>query len=118
MPGRFGVFVVIACTALGALVTMLAGVQPGVVLAVFLLAGTAVAAVAVRQRSSYLVIPVPALAYPVAAVIAGIADQPGGLSTATLAVGGLQWLGEGFLTMLAATALATCIAGARHWRAR
>jgi hypothetical protein len=112
------VILVVASTALGALVTVLTGTEPGTVLSVFLIAGTAAAVLAVRPGAVYLIIPLPALAYVVAAAVAGlIHDQATGTSRTALAVGAAQWAASGFLAMAAATVLAIAAAAAR-WPGR
>jgi hypothetical protein len=94
---------VIGGAALGALVTVLTRTEPGNVLAVFLVAGTVAAALAVRARAVYLIIPVPALAYVVAATIAGlIHDRATNTSLTALAIGATQWIASGFVAMTAA----------------
>jgi hypothetical protein len=106
-PGRLGVFVVVGCAALGMVATVLARSDPGTVLGVFVVAGTAVATLAVRSRSVYVIIPVPALAYVVAASIAGlIHDRAEDSSLTGLAVHAAQWIAGGFLAMSVATLLA------------
>jgi hypothetical protein len=112
------VAVAVGCATLGALATVVTGGEPGMLLGVFLVAGTVVAGIAVHQRASFLIIPVPALAYLVAALAAGIASGHANASKATLAVGAVQWIARGFPPMLAATALAMLIAGARWWLSR
>ncbi|HEX4059808.1 MAG TPA: DUF6542 domain-containing protein [Streptosporangiaceae bacterium] len=115
-PGRFGVCVVIGSTALGALLTAVAGQQPGVVLGVFVVAGTLIAALAVRRRTGYLLIPVPALSYLVAAMIAGVIyDRSNDASKAALAIDASQWIAGGFVAMAAATLVAILIFAVR-WR--
>jgi hypothetical protein len=119
-PGRAGVLLVIAGTLAGFLGTVLTGSEPGFVLAAGLIIGTVAGAVAVRPRSAYLIIPVPALAYVLAATAAGlIHDHAIDTSRTALAVGLTQWVAGGFLIMIAATLLATAIAvirwlGSRH----
>jgi hypothetical protein len=113
-PGRLGVFLVIGCAALGMLATVLSRTEPGSVLGVFVVAGTVAATLAVRPRSAYLVIPVPALAYVVAATIAGlIHDRASDSSLTGLAVHAAQWIASGFLAMSAATLLAIAITAVR-----
>ena len=51
-------------------------------LSIFLLAGTAAGALAVRPRAAYLLIPVPALAYLAAATVAGLVHDRAASSTA------------------------------------
>ena len=83
-------------------------------LGVFLLAGTATAVLAVRPRAAYLIIPVPALAYVVAATIAGlIHDRADDTSHTALAIRAAQWIASGFLAMTAATLLAIAVTAAR-----
>lgn len=119
-PGRLGVLLVIVGTLAGLLGTVLAGSEPGVVLGAGLIVGTAAGAVTVRPQASHLIIPVPALAYVVAAVLAGfIHDHAIDTSRTALAVGLTQWVAGGFLIMIAATLLAIAIAairwlGSRH----
>ncbi len=116
-PGRLGVALVIGGAAAGLLITVLAGREPGVVLGLFLLAGTAAGALAVRPRAAYLIIPVPPLAYAVAAVLAGlIHDHATDTSHTALALGAAQWIASGFLAMSAATLLAIVVAAVR-WAA-
>lgn len=110
--------------AIGASVTVLAGTAPGGLLGVFVIAATAVAAFAVRRKAGYLIIPVPALAYVIAAMVAGlIRDRAADVSHTILAVDSLQWIASGFLTMTIATALAILVAlgrwlwaAGRTWR--
>jgi hypothetical protein len=107
---------VIGSAAVGALITAVARGEPGLVLGVFVVAGTVTAALAVQPRAVYRIIPVPALSYLVAAVLAGmIHDRANGTSGTALAVGATQWIAGGFLAMSAATILAIVLTAAR-WR--
>jgi hypothetical protein len=116
-PGRLGVFAVIGGTLLGLVITLLSGTEPGVILGVFVVLGTVAAALAVRPRAVYLVFPVPALAYPVAAVIAGLVHDRGvDTSHTALALNAAQWIAGGFIAMTVATGLAVLIAGYRWLR--
>jgi hypothetical protein len=116
------VLIVIGCAVLGMVVTVLARVEPGSVLGVFVVAGTAVATLAVRPRSVYVIIPVPALAYIVTATIAGLIHDRADDSTLTgLAVHAAQWIAGGFFAMSVATLLAiaaTAVRWPRRDRAR
>lgn len=115
-PGRTGVLLVISGTAAGAAATVLACRGPGLVLGVFLIAATAAAALAVRPQAVRLIIPAPALAYFVAAVIAGlIHDGAAGTSGTALVISAVQSVASGFLAMTIATVLAIAITAAR-WR--
>jgi hypothetical protein len=110
--------VVIGSAALGALLTAVAGQQPGAVLGVFVVVGTLIAGLAVRRRTGYLIIPVPALSYLVAAMIAGlIYDRSNDASRAALAIDATQWIAGGFVAMAIATLLAIVIFAVR-WRRR
>lgn len=119
-PGRAGVLLVVAGTLAGLLGTVLAGSEPGFVLGAGLIVGTLAGSAAVRPQATYLIIPVPALAYVIAATAAGlIHDHAVDTSRAALAVGLTQWVAGGFLIMIAATLLACAIAvirwlGSRH----
>jgi hypothetical protein len=120
LPGRLGVCIVAAGAALGGFITLLAHSVPGPVLGLFLVLGTIAAALAVRPRDAYMIIPVPALAYVVAALTVGLIEtfnQPGTTSLTTLAVNILQWIASGFLAMLLAT-LAGLGATVVHWLRR
>ena len=99
---------------IGAAATVAAGSQPGILLGGCLVAGTLAAALTVQARAVYLLIPVPALAYPVAAVAAGLAGgRAAGTSHTALAIGAAQWVADGFIAMAAATILAIGITAAR-----
>jgi len=89
-----------------------------VVLGIFLLAGTAAGALAVHPRAAYLIIPVPALAYLVAAILAGVIhDRAADTSHTALAISAAQWIASGFAAMSAATLLAIAVAVIR-WAAQ
>jgi hypothetical protein len=107
---------VISGAAVGGLVTAATGNAPGLALGVFVIGGTAAAVLAVRPRSVYVIIPVPALSYMVAATAAGLVDLKGqavGASLTTFAVSAAQWMASGFLAMATATLLAIAAAAAR-----
>jgi hypothetical protein len=109
MSGGRGTLIVLATALLGAIVTVVTKRDPGPVLGWLIVAGTAIAGFAVRPRSAYVLVPVPALAYVVFGLAAGYirhqSDPSGGL-----AVNAAQWIASGFLTMAAATVLAVVIA--------
>jgi hypothetical protein len=110
---------VIGAASLGAIITMLAGSEPGPVLSVFLVAGTVAAALAVRPRAVFLLIPVPALTYVVAGAAAGlIHDEATATSRTTLALSAVQWIAGGFIAMTLATAAVIVITAARWPRRR
>lgn len=114
---RFGVTAIAACAAVGAIGTVLIGAVPGGLLGFFVVLGTVAACTAVRPRASYLIIPSPTLTYVVAAMFAGVVDDSGGASKTVFAIGALQWIAGGFVTMVIATLCAIGIAGTRWWLA-
>jgi hypothetical protein len=110
LGGGFGVSIVLGSAVLGAVATLVKGHGPGSVLGLFIVAGTLVAALAVRPRAVRMLLPVPALCYVIAAVTTGlIVDPPSDPSKAALAVAAAQWIAAGFLTMVLATALAVVL---------
>ena len=116
LPGRFGVLVIIGSAAIGALLTAVTGHAPGIALGVCLVAGTVAGALAIRPRTGYLILPVPAIAYLVAALIAGLIYNRSNDGSGTfLAVNGTQWIASGFIAMAVATGLAIVITAVR-WR--
>ncbi len=83
---------------------MFAGAAPGALLGVFLVAGSVAATCAVQLRRAYLIIPAPALAYLVAAFVAGlIHDRSVDTSHTALAVSATEWIAGGFLWTAGAT---------------
>ena len=83
-------------------------------LGIFLLAGTAAGGLAVHPRAAYLIIPVPALAYLAAAILAGlIHDHAADTSHVALAVSAARGSPGGFFMMAAATVLAIAVATVR-----
>jgi hypothetical protein len=92
------------------LLTALTGGQPGTLLGVCLIVSALVAGSVVRPGAAHLIIPVPALAYLVAAMVVGITSIPAGeLSRTALAINTLQWIAHGFLVMLIATGVALAL---------
>jgi hypothetical protein len=94
---------------------------PGVLLGLFVVAGTVAAALAVRPTTGRMLLPVPVLSYLVAALISGVIHDPALVSSKTqLAVDAAQWIADGFFAMALATALAAVITAARWylWRRR
>jgi hypothetical protein len=93
---------------------VIAGSEPGWLLGLFVIIATAVGTSAVRRTVAYLTIPVPALAYFVVAVIAGLIHDRGvDTSRAILFVNAVQWSAGGFLWMFLATVIAIAIAVGR-----
>lgn len=113
-PGRLGVFTVIGGAFLGLLITVFIGHEPGFMLGLCLILATAVGSFAVRPKAAYMVIPAPALAYVVAAVVAGyLHDHATDTSHTALAISAVQWVANGFVPMATATGLAIVIAFTR-----
>jgi hypothetical protein len=116
MPGRFGVCVVVGSAALGGVATVVAKQDPGALLGICLIVGAVIASLAVRSRAGYLILPVPALAYLVAAFIAGmIHDHATDTNSTAYATSALQWVASGFVAMSAATVIVIVVTAAR-WR--
>jgi hypothetical protein len=95
--------------------------QPGFLLGLLVVAGTAAAALAVRPRAGRMILPVPVLSYLVAALISGIVSTRPAVSSLTdLAVHAAQWVADGFFVMVLATVVAVAIVTARWylWRRR
>ena len=110
LAGGYGIAIVIVAAAVGAVLTVLTGGQPGTLLGVCLIVGTLAGGSVVRPDAAHLIIPVPALAYLVAATLVGITSMPGGdMSKTALAINALQWIAHGFLVMLIATGAAVAI---------
>ena len=117
MRGGLAVCLILATAALGAAATIATRSQPGLVLGLFVLAGTVVAALTVEPRAGRLIFPVPALAYLVAALVAGGMYNRSANNT-ELAVGVAQWIANGFFVMVLATLLAIALTTVRWflWR--
>ncbi len=120
LPAARGVVLQLTSVTVGTVITILAGIEPGLVLGFFLLVGAVAASVAVRPTAVYRIIPVPALAYLAGAVIAGmIHDRATDTSRSALAISAAQWIAAGFLAMTSATGLVILIGAVRwglHWR--
>ena len=79
-----------------------------------IIVGACLAALCIRRKAVYVLIPLPALSYLVLAVVTGyIHDHSMGTSTTTLATDFTQWLSGGFTGIVLATILVLLIFGAR-----
>lgn len=111
LTGAGGVGVLIAVTAIGALIDGLARGGPGLVLDVSVVVGAVVAAMAISSRLVWLIVPLPPLVFAAMAVAAGvIADQGTTRSTTRLGGAAATWVAKGFVAMMSATLLAMMIA--------
>lgn len=112
-------WIIASLSALGVLATIITGREPGAVLGAFLVAGTLIACLAVRTDAVHLMIPVPALTYLAAGLIAGLVHDRAAISSrSALAASALQWIASGFLAIAAATIVALALTTARRLRAR
>jgi hypothetical protein len=112
--GGLGISLAAGGAAAGLLGTLLTGSDPGVLLGIFLVTGTAAGALAVRPGAAHLIIPAPPLAYVAAATLAGLVhDHAADTSRTALAISAAQWIASGFLAMTAASLLAIAAAVVR-----
>jgi Domain of unknown function (DUF6542) len=121
LQGGLGVCVIVAGAAIGAAATVVTHAVPGSLLGLSVVAGTVAAALAVRPRDGWMILPVPALSYLVAALISGVvSERPADSSRTALAIAAAQWVADGFFAMALATALAAAITTVRWflWRRR
>jgi hypothetical protein len=113
-PAWIGVLTVLAAALLGAAFTVASHRDPGRALGIFVAAGTLAAGISVRARSAYAITPVPAIAYALAATVAGlIHDHAIDTSRTALSISAVQWIASGFVAMTATTILAVILAVAR-----
>jgi hypothetical protein len=114
LPWGRGLVIVAGAALLGAIVSVLVGGQPGLALGILVIAGTAAATLAVEPRTVYRIIPAPALAYLVAAAVAGLINDRAVDTTRTAVVlSAAQWVANGFFAMTVATGLAILICAIR-----
>ena len=121
LQGGLGVCIIVASAAVGTVATMVVRSTPGPLLGLFVVAGTVIAALAVRPRAGRMILPVPVLSYLVAALISGVVySRSADTSSTALAISAAQWIANGFFAMVIATVLAVAITTARWylWRRR
>jgi len=119
LSGWYGTLIVFAAAVIGSVATVAMHRTPGHLLGGFIVVGTLVAALAVRSRAVYLLIPVPAPAYLAGAVAAGlIHERNAGPSASGLKISGAEWIAGGFVAMAAATAVAVVVTILRWLLAR
>jgi uncharacterized protein DUF6542 len=115
LPGRYGVLIVTAGAAAGAVATIIAGTEPGIALGVVLVAGALAGTFVVHPRAAYRLVPVPAIAGFAAALLAGMVhDRAVDTSHTLLALNALGWVAGGFAAMAVATVATLVVAVARH----
>ncbi len=106
--------VLIGATVAGVVLTVIAGMEPGNLLGFFVIVGSLAAVLGVRRGAVYLFFPMPALAFFVAAVAAGIVhDRQDASSTAGLAAHFTQWVAGIFWPAVVATILVLLVGGGR-----
>jgi hypothetical protein len=114
MPTRGAVYILLAAGLLGVAGTVLTGREPGFWLGFCTVVGSIIAALAIRRRRLYVLIPLPALVLFVGAAVTGaIHDRSVDTSTTEIGVNFLQWIANVFFAMCAATILVLVIAGGR-----
>jgi hypothetical protein len=120
LQGGLGVCIIVGSAAIGAIATIATRSEPGFLLGLLVAAGTVAAALAVRPRAGWMMLPVPVLSYLVAALVSGVVATRSASSLTDLAIHAAQWVADGFFAMVLATVLAVAIVTARWylWRRR
>ncbi len=114
LPTRGAVYILLGFAVIGVLGTLLTSNEPGSTLGLFIIVGSVIAALAIRLRSVYLLIPLPALVFFVAAVLTGAVHDSGiDTSKTEISVSFLQWIAGVFFGMCVATILVVVISGGR-----
>ena len=114
MPTRGAVYILLAAAVLGVVGTVVTGREPGFWLGFCTIVGSIIAALAIRRRRLYVLIPLPALVLFIGTAVAGaIHDRAVDTSTTEIGVNFLQWIANVFFAMCAATILVLVIAGGR-----
>jgi hypothetical protein len=114
MSTRGAVYILAAAALLGVVGTLLTGREPGFWLGFCTIAGSIIAAFAIRRGRLYMLIPLPALVLFFGAVVTGaFHDRSVDTSTTEIGVNFLQWIANVFFAMCAATILVLVIAGGR-----
>jgi hypothetical protein len=111
--------IVFTAAVIGTAATVATHRNPGHLLGGFIVVGTLVAALAVRSRAVYLLIPFPAPAYLAGAVAAGLIHEHNvGSPQSGLKISAAEWIAGGFVAMAAATAVAVVVTIIRLLMAR
>ena len=115
MSTRTAMLVLAGATLIGVVVTLMARTEPGDWLGFFVIVGSLIAVLGVRRGVVYLFFPVPALAFFVGAVLAGVIhDRRMVSSTEGLVAAFPQWVAGIFWPGVVATIL-VLLAGAGRW---
>jgi len=111
---RTAILVLVAGTLLGIIVTLVAGQEPGDLLGLFIIVGTIAAVLGIQRSKVYLLFPMPALAFFVAAIVTGkVHDAKLGSSTTGLGAGFTQWIAGIFFPAVVATIVVLLFGGGR-----
>jgi hypothetical protein len=114
LPTWTALLLIAAGTAVGIVVTLVAGQEPGGLLGFFIIVGAIAATLCIRRGKVYLLFPAPALAFFVAAVVTGkVHDAKLGSSTAGLGAGFTQWVAGIFFPAVVATIIVVLVGGGR-----
>jgi hypothetical protein len=105
----------LGATAIGVIATVVTKREPGSLLSYLIIIGSVIAALAIRRRALYVLIPLPALLFFISAVLTGaVKDRGIDTSKTELGLSFLQWIANVFFAMCAATILVLLI-GAGRW---
>jgi hypothetical protein len=111
LPVGRAVVIFAGAVLLGTILTLAMGQDPGFLLGLFLILGSVAAAVAVRSGAVHTFIPLPALAYLVAAILTGMVHDSGSPnSSRQFVLNFLTWIGGSFVAVTASTILVVLIA--------
>jgi hypothetical protein len=108
------VLVLTGASLIGIATTLIAGQRPGVLLGIFITAGSLAAVLGIRRASAYLLFPLPVIAFFFGALITGIVhDSQLASTTAGFGTSFLQWVSGVFVPMVVATIVVVVIGGGR-----
>jgi hypothetical protein len=111
---RTAIYILLAATLLGVIGTLLTRSEPGFLLGFLILAGSVAATVGIWRSAVYVIIPLPALANFIGAVVTGaIHDRGVATSKTALAAYFLQWIADVFFWICATTIIVAVVAGGR-----
>jgi hypothetical protein len=112
---RVATGILFVAALIGVLGTLLTGSEPGKLLSYLVIIGSVIAALGIRRRSLYLLIPLPALTFFICAVLTGVVkDRHIDTSKTEFGLTFLQWIAGVFFAMCTATILVLLI-GAGRW---